>query len=807
MYKKIIKAVVLALVFLAALIGLSIITGSDQVNLTEEMPKATLPVVYLQKEDIVINELFGYRGEMDAESIRDTVTPLSEDMVLPVTIQTFQNHVEEISYEVRSMDMERLLEQTQVSGYRETAGEISTQFTIQNLLEKNQEYHLIITLECGGEEIRYYTRIMRSEDCYVEDSLNFVLDFHAKTFDPEASAELATYLEPNKEGDNTTLQKVTIHSSLKQVAWGDFEGEVLKDPVPSVKEINSSYNSIVLNYIVVSNGENGESEFYNVEEYFRVRFSTVSNRVHLLDYERTMNEVFRGSGDHISGPSLLLGIRDTDVSYMANESATIIGFVQEGDLWSYNSSTNQLSCVYSFRGMEGFNDRENNPDHDIRIINVNESGSMDFVVYGYMNRGTHEGYTAVALYHYDSIANTVQEELFVPSRYSYQVLKEKWGDLFYTSSKGCFYMAADGIFYRIHLEDGTAEPVRSGLEEDNFAVSKTGRYAAWQEEEAENIITVTDLETEKQWQITGASGEALRPVGFVDSDFVYGIMRPQETGDMLIKIIIVDENQQVIKEYEKSGYYISDAYVENATVFLERVRKNENGYTRVDDDAIKSHEIEAAQNIQIETVVTGPKQTQVKLTAKKEFSKKTPQILTPKEVVVETDNTITLKTAPETGYYYVHVGGKIILCTRDAAEAVQCADENAGVVLEDNLWYIWRRGKQTSASRKEEISEDMTARINAGEAPESAIKAIMPEAGVVDLTGCSLSQVLYFVSQGSIVFAGGAGGEILIVAGYDEWNVNLYHPATGSFSRQGLEDCQEMFAAAGNVFISYIGGK
>ena len=60
MYKKIIKAVVLALVFLAALIGLSIITGSDQVNLTEEMSKATLPVVYLQKEDIVINELFGY---------------------------------------------------------------------------------------------------------------------------------------------------------------------------------------------------------------------------------------------------------------------------------------------------------------------------------------------------------------------------------------------------------------------------------------------------------------------------------------------------------------------------------------------------------------------------------------------------------------------------------------------------------------------------------------------------------------------------------------------------------------------------
>lgn len=30
-------------------------------------------------------------------------------------------------------------------------------------------------------------------------------------------------------------------------------------------------------------------------------------------------------------------------------------------------------------------------DYEIKIADVDESGSMDFIVYGYMNRGDHEG--------------------------------------------------------------------------------------------------------------------------------------------------------------------------------------------------------------------------------------------------------------------------------------------------------------------------------------------------------------------------------------------------------------------------------
>lgn len=832
MNKKVIKAAVLLVVFLVSLVGFSVVTDTEQLDLTSEMEPATLPVIYLQKEDIYINELFGYKGEMDALSIRDTITPLSKDRILPVTVQAFQNHVEGISYEVRSLDMERLLEEKQVSDYTQTDGLITTEFAIQNLLEEEVEYRLIITLECGGEEIRYYTRLICAEACYVDDTLEFALNFHNKSFSDGQSAELATFIEPNSEGDNTTLHEVNIHSSLKQVAWSDFQGEVLKEPIPALREIGSNYNAVTLNYIVTSVGDNGETEFYNVEEYYRVRYSTINNRMYLLDYKRTMNEIFRGSGDNLNKDAVLLGIRENDVAYMTNENATIVGFVQEGDLWIYNSTTNQLSLVFSFRGIEGMNDRTNHQDYDIRMIKISESGSMDFVVYGYMNRGAHEGHTGVCVYHYDSIANTIQEELFIESQESYQVLKEKWGRMFYTSADSYFYMLAEGNLYRIGLGAEQEEIVQSGLNEENCAVSEDGRYVAWRKTGEENTLIMVDLEGEIQKEVVGASGEVLKPIGFVESDFVYGVGTFIDSEKVLLnKIVILDKEQQVIKEYEKSGYYVSDAYVESSTVFLERVRKNGDSYVPVEGDAIKSHEIEAAQTVQVETIMTEEKQTQVQLAMGKELGKKKPQVLTPKEVVVEEKSIVTLENVEETGGYYVYVAGDVLLYTQDVAEAISCADENAGVVLGENQQYIWRRGRKSSISmadtvvleqavimnltsaearcltallQVEEISFDVRGVLATGDAPEDILQQAMPDVEILSLKGCSLEQVLYYVGLGSLVVAYEENAQPQLLVGYDERNVVLYNPALNIVYKKGLQDAGESFASAGNVFISYL---
>ena len=172
--------------------------------------------------------------------------------------------------------------------------------------------------------------------------------------------------------------------------------------------------------MVSSVNESGQIEYYNIEEYYRVRYTT--SRIYLLNFERTMNQIFRGENDSVYDQYIQLGIREANVEYKANEVGTSVAFVQEGELWSYNQEANTLAKVFSFRGYEGVDDRENYGEHDIKIVNIDEAGSIDYIVYGYMNRGIHEGTVGIAVYHYDSLANTNEEQVFIPSSQSYDCL-------------------------------------------------------------------------------------------------------------------------------------------------------------------------------------------------------------------------------------------------------------------------------------------------------------------------------------------------------------------------------------------------
>lgn len=48
---------------------------------------------------------------------------------------------------------------------------------IQNLLEENEEYLLVIQLESGDRMIYYYTRIIESQNSYVSECIDFVRQF------------------------------------------------------------------------------------------------------------------------------------------------------------------------------------------------------------------------------------------------------------------------------------------------------------------------------------------------------------------------------------------------------------------------------------------------------------------------------------------------------------------------------------------------------------------------------------------------------------------------------------------------------
>ena len=96
----------------------------------------------------------------------------------------------------------------------------------------------------------------------------------------------------------------------------------------------------------------GNTGYYNVEEYYRLRMT--DTRMYVLNFERTMNHIFRGEDSFITDQNRIqLGIRNPDIEYAVSETGDVVAFVQEGELWSFDRVNHKIVQVFSFRGTEG----------------------------------------------------------------------------------------------------------------------------------------------------------------------------------------------------------------------------------------------------------------------------------------------------------------------------------------------------------------------------------------------------------------------------------------------------------------------
>lgn len=81
-----------------------------------------------------------------------------------------------------------------------------------------------------------------------------------------------------------------------------------------------------------------------MEEYYRVRYT--SERMYLLDYERTMTQI-PDTGRMYANDKILLGITDENVDMMESTDGNTVVFSDRGQLLCYNAVTNGLTVIFS----------------------------------------------------------------------------------------------------------------------------------------------------------------------------------------------------------------------------------------------------------------------------------------------------------------------------------------------------------------------------------------------------------------------------------------------------------------------------
>lgn len=839
MKKTIIRIAVCVVVFLASALIIGSIMNQGHNNMTMEMAPATLPMITMESGGVACNELHGNTVEMDVAYQKDCITLLGEGRQANFTVDTFGREITGISTEVRSIDGSRLIENSEVTGWKANGKSFSVSLTLKDLIDTNTQYSLTLILELEGEQkVYYYTTILWNDDVHISEILEFATDFHGKLYDKEVAKELTKYLEPNsKLTDNGTFHKVNIHSSFQQITWGSLEP--VQEDAASIRltQISGNVASLLMDF-VVSTGEGKNKIYYNVEEYYRVRYT--SERMYLLDYERTMTQI-PDTTRMYANDKILLGITDENVDMMESADGNTVVFSDMGQLLSYNAATNGLTVIFSFYDKDNADRRTLYDNHGIKILDVDEGGNVKFAVYGYMNRGRHEGETGIQIISYDNSLNTIEEEVYIPYSKSYAVLKDEMEQLLYRNRQQHVYFFLENGVYDVDLENRSAEQLVSIRQDDSLQVSENHEIIVWQEGDDinhSNQLNVRNLNTGEQTVIRAEDGEAIRPLGFMGEDIIYGVaresdIRTENSGQIfypMYKVCISNSSGDNLKEYGQDGIYIVDCAIEGNQITLSRIQRSENGsYQEILNDQIMNNvEEEPGQN-KVVTADIDIYERYVQIQTKTTIDTKTIKVLNPKEVVFEGGRELTLDAVSEVSRYYVYNAYGVQGIYSAPGKAVKEAYDSSGVVTNDRGITVWLKGNRVSRNQimaiKEESVTDQKNSLTVcldnilrhagitrnteydlaqGKTAIQILEENMTGVQVLDLSGCSLDAVLYYVNQDIPVLAILEDGEAVLVTGFNEFNVVIMEPSTGKLYKKGMNDATTWFAENGNHFISYM---
>ena len=833
MKKTIIRIAVCVVVFLASALIIGSIMNQGHNNMTMEMAPATLPMITMESGGVACNELHGNTVEMDVAYQKDCITLLGEGRQANFTVDTFGREITGISTEVRSIDGSRLIENSEVTGWKANGKSFSVSLTLKDLIDTNTQYSLTLILELEGEQkVYYYTTILWNDDVHISEILEFATDFHGKLYDKEVAKELTKYLEPNsKLTDNGTFHKVNIHSSFQQITWGSLEP--VQEDAASIRltQISGNVASLLMDF-VVSTGEGKNKIYYNVEEYYRVRYT--SERMYLLDYERTMTQI-PDTTRMYANDKILLGITDENVDMMESADGNTVVFSDMGQLLSYNAATNGLTVIFSFYDKDNADRRTLYDNHGIKILDVDEGGNVKFAVYGYMNRGRHEGETGIQIISYDNSLNTIEEEVYIPYSKSYAVLKDEMEQLLYRNRQQHVYFFLENGVYDVDLENRSAEQLVSIRQDDSLQVSENHEIIVWQEGDDinhSNQLNVRNLNTGEQTVIRAEDGEAIRPLGFMGEDIIYGVaresdIRTENSGQIfypMYKVCISNSSGDNLKEYGQDGIYIVDCAIEGNQITLSRIQRSENGsYQEILDDQIMNNvEEEPGQN-KVVTADIDIYERYVQIQTKTTIDTRTIKVLNPKEVVFEGGRELTLDAVSEVSRYYVYNAYGVQGIYSAPGKAVKEAYDSSGVVANDRGITVWLKGNRVSRNQimaiKEESVTDQKNSLTVcldnilrhagitrnteydlaqGKTAIQILEENMTGVQVLDLSGCSLDAVLYYVNQDIPVLAILEDGEAVLVTGFNEFNVVIMEPSTGKLYKKGMNDATTWFAENGN---------
>lgn len=767
-------------VFVALIILVAIIVGGiytyrnlkpqEETVILTELGEATLPQVAFLEEGYEVNTLLGYTTQMDILTTRDAIAPLTPQGKLQLVLKPYENEIAEVSYCIMAIDGEMVLKEDTITEWEEDAITLD----LSNVLPDADESLLEIELTLAdGTNVYYYTRLITYGNCNLSNNLEFVSMFHNAIM--QGTTDISEYLTSSTSTSNATLQYVTQASSEDDVTWGNLSPTIVGDVSWTITECSSLYISVLLEYQVeVLSEETGNTEKYNVEEFFRVGYSSSEMAVQLKQYTRSMNQIFDVDQVVLSEDGIDLGITADTIEYKMNEEETVIAFVQERGLYTYNGS--EIIELFTLEGVDSTDVRYRNNEYDINILSIDENGSISFVVYGYMNRGMNEGEVGTGVYYYNADTNVLEEIAFVAINSCFQLGKEVMSQgMYYSSEQNVLYLIAQNAFYKVDLTANEQEKLAENMEEDSYVISDDGKIIAYL---LDDECVILEFETGISYNVNVDGNDQMMLLGYLEHDLIYGVYNTDdiladETGKEIMplyEVNICSQEGEHLKTYVAEGQFIRDISILGNMITMNLVQEDNGIYVYNGQDVMTNNVVENTENVEIISYSTDIKQVQKLLsftltTEIEEEQQDELLVVYPQMALSEDAIYISYELDLSTSeMYYAYVGGKLELQSTMASDAIQYASVNIGAVVNENMEYVWRSGSRDLTFTVSKYSDYKTRMANG----ESAIEIVSESANqnIVFYTGCTIEQMCYIINQEQVIAAKLNDGSWILLVGY-----------------------------------------
>lgn len=810
-----------------------------------EWTEPELPVITADVSGNSANLMYGYVDEMVDRYMRDTVTPMTSDGILKLTIQENGDKVTDISYEIRSLDATQQLEKKHIKKWDRKelddgeGSKIPLELSLKNLLTPGEEYQLKIMLTTTKHDsVVYYTRIVQSDEYLTDRMLDFVLDFHEKTMNTKKASGMAVYLKENTDSSGS-LGHVTLNSTYKQLLWDYLNPKVVSDMEVRLVDINSTIGTFVLRFKVEFEDSSEVTHTCDVEETYTVQIS--NGKEYMLVYERNVNEMLNLSQITKSRNSIDLGIvEDNGIRVLNSEEHNAQLFAYHGKVWlTLKNAQETVSLHELFSFSDGSEDsRRNHQEYDTQLVSVSDNGDASFLIYGYMNQGNHEGSVGLAFYQYNYESNQTKEIFFLPFNRTFEILKEEIGQLAYMNSSELFYLMLNGNIYAIDFSGKEFMTVVEDVSEDALWVSDDKTMIAWGEKlnrYGASEVHIFSLEEGTQSNLKAKKGEALNVIGFIGKDLAVGnVSKSQQDslsgrkGIVMYSMDIVDHDGMNLATYEKDDVVLTGAQIENGSIVLKRASIKSGTLKTISDDAL----IENANQSRVEdellykkTCSDGYPEWYMSCSMKTGPS----HILAVTQYSVNDSSylSLNLNEIAEDGMYFAYAKGELKGIGSTVAECVNMVYEDIGYVTDSNGYYVMRRGYRNACSVSVNYSEYANGKSQMKEVAMRAFAAYeggdfsdtfeeMKDMGlsdaamlqrgmngiVYDLTGCELSQVAYYFMYYNHPLYVELPEGAMLVTGVGSDYVRLWNPLNGQYSTESMDSVEELLAKKGQVIYS-----